>query len=690
MRKNKVFLAICAILCVMLAMTACQPNGGNGLIIIGNQNGGNSHQRLTNEQLMEEINLPAIVSLITDDKVSDPPTGMEIKLDTGDSSERSIIPYSTNGEPLIEGGTVASYLVSFNGEGYTAGSLTITAGQLRVTFSSGTDGNSYEIDVVAQIVAHETDHERFSYSVDVQTTTAGTGIKGSFDGTMSVSATGEATFSGVTTVTLDITSTITINGSAVNASGAQGDGSQNNPYVFSTAEQLLSFAKAYNLGAFEAPVYVELDSDIDLEGIAWTPIGTSERSGGGLAEGENAFRGVFDGKGNTIRNMNSIATTTESENEGLGFFSAIAGSGTMVQNLNIGGNISNSASEQIGLIAGIVTDNAYVYNCTTLEGSSVEGKEAGGLFGGVVTSGIIEDCVNNADVTATGGKAGGIALAINYDQYASQNAAAGQQYIRTRFVIDNCDNYGHIKGTSYVGGITGVAGPAILDGCDNFGDVECSGAVVGGILGMPYSGTIVRNCNNDGNITSTYSPTNNTYQYGIGGIVGWIAYNNTTAYNPYYTTRVISCENTGDISAPNMIGVGGIVGMAFWSAIIDGCTTHDCVIDSQGNMIGGIVGGIQYLGDNGKPDSNYKDTREFQGVAVMNSAVKDTVIFKTENATGPNINDLIGHCVGCSLTNEAQEPLAKTYVYNCTPVSGDVENFVGATAPSINPIELPF
>ena len=74
----------------------------------------------------------------------------------------------------------------------------------------------------------------------------------------------------------------------------------------------------------------------------------------------------------------------------------------------------------------------------------------------------------------------------------------------------------------------------------------------------------------------------------------------------------------------------------------------------------------------------------------MNSAVKDTVIFKTENATGPNINDLIGHCVGCSLTNEAQEPLAKTYVYNCTPVSGDVENFVGATAPSINPIELPF
>ena len=266
MRKNKVFLAICAILCVMLAMTACQPNGGNGLIIIGNQNGGNSHQRLTNEQLMEEINLPAIVSLITDGKVSDPPTGMEIKLDTGDSSERSIIPYSTNGEPLIEGEAVASYLVSFNGEGYTAGSLTITAGQLRVTFSSGTDGNSYEIDVVAQIVAHETDHERFSYSVDVQTTTAGTGIKGSFDGTMSVSATGEATFSGVTTVTLDITSTITINGSAVNASGAQGDGSQNNPYVFSTAEQLFAFAKGVNDGTIGADSHVVLDADIELGG----------------------------------------------------------------------------------------------------------------------------------------------------------------------------------------------------------------------------------------------------------------------------------------------------------------------------------------------------------------------------------------------------------------------------------------
>ena len=667
MRKNKVFLAICAILCVMLAMTACQPNGGNGLIIIGNQNGGNSHQRLANEQLMEEINLPAIVSLITDGKVSDPPKGMEIKLDTGDSSERSIIPYSTNGEPLIEGGTVASYLVSFNGEGYTAGSLTITAGQLRVTFSSGTDGNSYEIDVVAQIVAHETDHERFSYSVDVQTTTAGTGIKGSFDGTMSVSATGEATFSGVTTVTLDITSTITINGSAVNASGAQGDGSQNNPYVFSTAEQLFAFAKGVNDGTIGADSHVVLDADIDLGGKEWTPIGFSVRTGKGYTDESKPFTGLFNGNDHLISGL-YISKTTEKEDdstyiEGVGFFSGLGGD-AKVEHVRIGGTINVPTNESAGFIAGLMNGNAVVDSCTVVVGSTVTAKEAGGVIGRMLASGTISNTVNNSTVEAAGGKAGGIVNAAYYDQNPSSTA----DFDYLPFAITNCENNGKVTGISYVGGIAGLAGPVTISGTTNNGAVTGQTQGIGGIAGQSYSGTIIDGCWNHGEVSATgVSP--------VGGIVGWMRYLDATNYNTSLRSEVRNSHNVGKVVSGNSdaYGTGGVIGLVYWSGLFEDCSSSGEVKTASGNMAGGFAGGVQYLSSGEsyeKPDGTATSVPDVNGTGTRKNGV-EFINCKADSAkiinsgTGTVVGGFIGHCVNAA--EAFGEKQAFTTITNCTP-----------------------
>ena len=68
-----------------------------------------------------------------------------------------------------------------------------------------------------------------------------------------------------------------------------------------------------------------LDADIDLAGIAWTPIGTFKPSGETAEEQEipasdAAFTGTFDGQGHTIRNL----TITGEDGIAVGLFGCIA------------------------------------------------------------------------------------------------------------------------------------------------------------------------------------------------------------------------------------------------------------------------------------------------------------------------------------------------------------------------------
>ncbi len=83
--------------------------------------------------------------------------------------------------------------------------------------------------------------------------------------------------------------------------------------VNGTAESLTTFAANSTpiVDSFAGQT-IKLTSDIDLNGLAWTPIGNWD----------NAFEGNFDGQGHTISNL----YINDATGEGIGFFGVVAGS----------------------------------------------------------------------------------------------------------------------------------------------------------------------------------------------------------------------------------------------------------------------------------------------------------------------------------------------------------------------------
>ncbi len=68
-----------------------------------------------------------------------------------------------------------------------------------------------------------------------------------------------------------------------------------------TVDELLQFAKAVDNGEYDdkTDAVVSLDADLDLTGVAWTPIGSVFAADGTLL---HYFSGKFYGNGHTISN----------------------------------------------------------------------------------------------------------------------------------------------------------------------------------------------------------------------------------------------------------------------------------------------------------------------------------------------------------------------------------------------------
>ena len=74
---------------------------------------------------------------------------------------------------------------------------------------------------------------------------------------------------------------------------------QSNKISITTVEELLQFAKAVDNGEYDdkTDAVVSLDADLDLTGVAWTPIGSVFAADGTLL---HYFSGKFYGNGHTI------------------------------------------------------------------------------------------------------------------------------------------------------------------------------------------------------------------------------------------------------------------------------------------------------------------------------------------------------------------------------------------------------
>ena len=232
----------------------------------------------------------------------------------------------------------------------------------------------------------------------------------------------------------------------------------NGSYTVTSADGLMNIAKLVNGG--KSDINITLDTDIDLTGKDWTPIGT---------DNDNSYKGTFDGGGHTIT---GLTFTTNDKYAGL--FGWLNKAGTVknvvMKDVQITNNRSWSAFA--GGVAG--------YSWGTIENCSVSGSVSGTVYvGGVV-----------------GAQIGGS--------------------------ITGCSSSATVKGTVDVGGVAGQTNSsATLTACYATGNVTIEIApkknIAGGSLVGMNAGSSLLACYATGNVTSTGSSTG--YMH-IGGFLG--------------------------------------------------------------------------------------------------------------------------------------------------------------------------
>ena len=229
-------------------------------------------------------------------------------------------------------------------------------------------------------------------------------------------------------------------------------------YTVYNANGLMNIAELVNGG--KSDINITLDTDIDLTGKDWTPIGTDY---------DNSYKGTFDGGGHTIT---GLTFTTNDEYAGL--FGWLGKAGTVknvvMKDVQITNNRSWSAFA--GGVAG--------YSWGTIENCSVSGSVSGTVYvGGVV-----------------GAQIGGS--------------------------ITGCSSSATVKGTVDVGGVAGQTNSsATLTACYATGNViiemDPTKNIAGGSLVGMNAGSSLLACYATGNVTSTGSSTGKVH---IGGFLG--------------------------------------------------------------------------------------------------------------------------------------------------------------------------
>lgn len=211
--------------------------------------------------------------------------------------------------------------------------------------------------------------------------------------------------------------------------------------TINTKEQLIAFAEHVNAGNNYKDKTVKLGQSIDLEGEILAPIGNSKA---------NAFRGNFDGQGNTISNF------TVEHAEVAGLFGMLAGGS--IKNLNVNKATIYGNSYAGGIVAWVQATSyqgwqgaadAVVDNCnvtyTEITSTVINNDNAakvGGIAGYVVYGTISNSTVANTNITAYRDM-GGIAGMANFASSNGKGAVISGNTVgeNVTITVDNSTNY---------------------------------------------------------------------------------------------------------------------------------------------------------------------------------------------------------------------------------------------------------
>ena len=277
----------------------------------------------------------------------------------------------------------------------------------------------------------------------------------------------------------------------------------NGSYTVTSADGLMNIAELVNGG--KSDINITLDTDIDLTGKDWTPIGTDY---------DNSYKGTFDGGGHTIT---GLTFTTNDEFAGLFGWLNRAGS---VKNVVMEGVQITSNQIYGGSIGGVVG-----YGWGTIENCSVSGSVSGTVYvGGVV-----------------GAQIGGS--------------------------ITGCSSSATVKGTVDVGGVAGQTNSsATLTACYATGNVtiEINPAknIAGGSLVGMNAGSSLLACYATGNVTSTGSSTGYVQ---IGGFLGGNYTTVTACYWKNNHEQGIGYKKAGTVTEVTKVDGTGVT----WQNAVD-------------------------------------------------------------------------------------------------------------------------
>lgn len=252
----------------------------------------------------------------------------------------------------------------------------------------------------------------------------------------------------------------------------------NGSYTVTSADGLMNIAKLVNGG--KSDINITLDTDIDLTGKDWTPIGTDY---------DNSYKGTFDGGGHTIT---GLTFTTNDKYAGL--FGWLNKAGT-VKNVVMEGVQITSNQIYGGSIGGVAG-----YSWGTIENCSVSGSVSGTVYvGGVVGAqidGSITGCSSSATVKGMV-DVGGVAGQTNSSATLTACYATGN-------VIIEIDPVKNISG----GGLVGFNGGNGVLACYATGNVTSTGSSTGNVHIFGFLG--------DNYTTVTACYWKNNHEQGIG------------------------------------------------------------------------------------------------------------------------------------------------------------------------------
>ena len=413
---------------------------------------------------------------------------------------------------------------------------------------------------------------------------------------------------------------------SVNGFFSGGDGSEDNPYLISSADDFMAIATLANAAAEaggngynadakrtffgSAGVHYKQTGNIDFENATLTPIGNVSSAGNANNASSptgNAFSGTFDGGNHTVKNFS--ANVTVADNGVYGLFGYVQNA--TIKNLSVEADLTLKAEATAdagvlaGTVAGSTIENVTVNAKLTVSGADVDNKRftvggiAGFVFGTPDAPSLIKDCTVTATATVESGK-------------NTKNGAT-------------CVHYGGIVGFSTTAsGVTEIA--CTLDHCVNNGTITAKSGRSAGIVAAANLATLIKNCVTNATHTNSFANAR------IAQIV----------CNLGNYSGVVDCTNNGDLTTTDAkTTTGGMV------ALFNGDETY---------LEGGTNTGTIITGFDPSTDGN---NRNFSGLIGANinkfKHVKDFVVSgkyghykgadapEMETVTAENFRDYIGY-----------------------------------------------